>query len=174
MSADRSPSDRAIVINHLMPRQLEVCRTLRAVSERVAIEQWCVIGGMMTEFVLAERGAAPVRATTDGDIVGDVFGNPKVLRSLAQALESIGFELLTSGWEGDIGTRFQNLDSRTFVDLLAPDNSARRRNITTAPGLRALEAPGTDVAFSTATPMTIEFAEEERVTLLVPSLAGAL
>lgn len=128
----------------------------------------------MTEFVLGERGAAPIRATTDGDIVGDVFSHPRVLRVLANTLGELGFEQVPSGWGADIGTRFRHRVSRTFVDLLAPDNSARRRDITTSPGRRALEAPGTDVAFGTATLVTIQFTASEDVTLLVPSLGGAL
>jgi hypothetical protein len=167
-------SPREIELRHLIPRQIEVCRAFASLTQRVPMAQWCVIGGMMTEFVLAERGAAPVRATTDGDLVGDVFTHRRVLRSLAQALADLGFEPVASGWEGEIGTRFRHDDSRTFVDLLAPDNSARRRDITTAPGRRALEAPGTDVAFATASPMTIQFSTTESVTVMVPSLSGAL
>ena len=167
-------SPRDIAVRHLMPRQIEVCRALASLAHRVPIIRWCVIGGMMTEFVLAERGAAPVRATTDGDIVGDVFAHPGVLRGLARALSELGFESVASGWDAEIGTRFRHRESRTFVDLLAPANSARRRDITTAPGRRALEAPGTDVAFATASPMTIRFADLEAVTVMVPSLSGAV
>jgi hypothetical protein len=164
---------RTIRIERLLPGQVEVCRAMAALAKKVPIDQWCVVGGLMTEFVLAERGAAPVRATTDGDIVGDVFAHPKVLRSLAQALADLDFEPVASGWNAEFGTRFRHRESRTFFDLLAPDNSARRRDITTFPGRQALEAPGTDVAFMTATPMTVGFAATESVVVLVPNLSGA-
>ena len=167
MATDRDAL-REITISRLTPRQLEVCRVMISLTRRVPIAQWCVIGGMMTEFVLAERGAVPVRATTDGDIVGDVFAHPKVLRHLAEALVQLGFEPLASGWDAEIGSRFRHCDSRTFLDLLAPDNSARRRDITTASGHRALEAPGTDVTLATSSPMTIRFRDVDAVTVMVP------
>jgi hypothetical protein len=173
MASDHN-SRGEVELRHLIPRQVEVCRVLALLTERVPIAQWCVIGGMMTEFVLADRGAAPVRATTDGDLVGDVFTHRRVLRALAHALTDLGFEPVASGWDAEIGTRFRHRESRTFVDLLAPDHSARRRDITTAPGRRTLEAPGTDVAFVTASPMTIRFTDTEKVTVMVPNLSGAI
>jgi hypothetical protein len=155
--------------------QVEVCRAFAEIGRVVAIDHWCVVGGMMTEFLLLERGRTTLRPTTDGDIVGNVIGNQRVLRALARALQNLGFEPVASGWDSEFGTRFRHSENGVYIDVLAPANSSRRRDISTVNGRKTLEAPGTDVAFSTANPMTIRFSpDDEPLVASVPSLAGAI
>jgi hypothetical protein len=155
--------------------QVDVCRAFAALGRIVPISQWCVVGGMMTEFVLLDRGRTTLRPTTDGDIVGNVIANRRVLRSLTQALQTLGFQPRLTGWEGEFGTRFQHPSTGTFIDLLAPENSARRRDISTVKGRKTLEAPGTDFALVTAQPMTIRFdSEDAPLVASVPTIAGAI
>ena len=173
-AGDGGSQDREATLEQPTRQQIEVCRMFATIATTVPIDQWCVIGGMMTEFVLLERGRTTLRPTTDGDVVGDVFGHAKVLRGLAKCLTDHDYEPVASGWDAEFGTRFKHRLTGTFIDVLAPANSARRRDITTLKGRRALEAPGTDVALETASPMRIRFGVGEVLRVSAPTLAGAL
>ena len=76
---------------------------------------------------------------------------------------------------GQIGTRFWSADTKTFIDVLAPDNSSQRRDLTTVLRRRALEAKGTDYALDTAVAMAVRYTSDRPVLRVrVPTLAGAV
>jgi hypothetical protein len=130
----------------------------------------------MVEILLASRGAAMVRPTGDGDIVGDVVADRRILRKLASGLLEMNFEESPTGWDGDIGVRFRDKMSGAFIDVLTPANSSRLKNVVpTQPNKRSLEAPGTDFALQTATDFSVVYAEgESPLAIRVPSVLGAL
>ena len=130
----------------------------------------------MVEILLASRGAAMIRPTGDGDIVGDVVSDRRVLRKLAGGLLAMNFEASPTGWDGDIGVRFRDRSSGVFIDVLTPANSSRLKNVVaTQPKRRSLEAPGTDFALFTATDFSVTYADgEQPLDIRVPSVLGAL
>jgi hypothetical protein len=163
-----------ITLQHPTQQQVDVCRALQLLGTAVPADRWCVIGGMMTEFLLLERGRSTVRPTTDGDIVGNVVAYSRVLQHLANALVGFGFTPIATGWESEIGARFRHITSGTLIDILAPANSARRRKTTTIDGRHTLEAPGTDIALETARMMRVSFGDGQALTVSVPTLAGGV
>jgi hypothetical protein len=117
-----------------------------------------------------------IRPTQDGDIIGDVVADRSVLRRLARGLVTMGFEELAAGRAGKIGVRFREPESGAFIDILAPEASLRFRKVVPAQSdTRALEAPGTDIAITTASEVSITYAvDEPPVTIRVPSVLGAI
>jgi hypothetical protein len=160
----------------LPAKQVVVLRSLGSLAQVVATTQWCLIGGLMVEILLISRGGVMIRPTEDGDIIGDVVADRSVLRRLARGLVDLGFEELPAGRAGKIGVRFREPESGAFIDILAPEASLRVRKIVPAQsGTRSLEAPGTDVAITTATDVSVVFAlDEPPVTIRVPSVLGAI
>jgi hypothetical protein len=152
-----------------------VYRALGRLSEMVPPQQWCLIGGLMVEVVLAGRGAEMARPTYDGDVIGDVVGHPFALRSLAHALEDQGFVREPTGWDGDFSVRFKSA-SGALIDVLRPSNTSKLRHVLgVTSGRRTLEASGTDFALSTATLITVVYSPDDPpATLRVPSLIGAI
>ena len=117
-----------------------------------------------------------IRPTGDGDIVGDVVADRRVLRKLASGLLEMDFEESPTGWDGDIGVRFRDRSSGVFIDVLTPARSSRLKNVVpTQPNRRSLEAPGTDFALLTATDFSVTYADgEPPLRIRVPSVLGAL
>jgi hypothetical protein len=174
---DSPPPVVNLIGNGPLPaKQVVVLRSLRGLGQVVATAQWCLIGGLMVEILLISRGALMLRPTDDGDIIGDVVADRSVLRKLARGLIDLGFEELPAGRGGKIGVRFQEPTSGAFIDILAPEASLRLRRVAPAQSdKRALEAPGTDVAITTATEVSVTFAADEPpLTIRVPSVLGAI
>lgn len=176
MTAAPIPTMNLIVGGPLPVKQVVVLRSLGRLGQVVPTAQWCLIGGLMVEILLISRGAAMVRPTEDGDIIGDVVADRSVLRRLARGLVAMGFEELAAGRAGKIGVRFREPKSGAFIDILAPEASLRLRKVVTAQSdRRSLEAPGTDVAMKTASDMSVRYAgDEPPATIRVPSLLGAI
>jgi hypothetical protein len=88
----------------------------------------------------------------------------------------MGFEELAAGRGGKLGVRFREPASGAFIDILAPEASLRLRKVVPAQrDTRSLEAPGTDVAISTASEVSVVYTlDEPPVTIRVPSVLGAI
>lgn len=157
-------------------KQEVVLHSLGRLGQVVPTAQWCLIGGLMVEILLISRGASMIRPTEDGDIIGDVVADRSVLRRLASGLVAMGFEELPAGRAGKIGVRFRDPTSGAFIDILAPEASLRLGKVVPAQvDKRSLEAPGTDVAITTASDVTLIYAVgEPAVVIRVPSLLGAI
>ena len=152
---------------------VEILADLGRLGEHVPIERWCLVGGLMVELRLRERGRASVRPTTDGDIVGDVRAQPTVLRAISRSLSIIGYEMQRTGWEADIGVRHKRGDN--FIDVLAPANTDNMSaDISVGARARPLRAPGSDHALATAAPLAISVDGGAPVVVRVPTVAGAL
>jgi hypothetical protein len=174
---EQAATNVSLVAGSPLPsQQMIVLRALKQLGQLVPTSRWCLIGGLMVEILLASRGAAMIRATGDGDIVGDVVADRRVLRKLASGLLEMNFEESPTGWDGDIGVRFRDKSSAAFIDVLTPANSSRLKNVVpTQPNRRSLEAPGTDFALLTATDFLVTYADAEPpLRIRVPSVVGGL
>ena len=96
---------------HPWPNVEELARVLPA-------DQWTLIGGLMTQLHVINRGFGVVRPTNDVDIVLHIETSRGVPSRTAAALESIGYRLITSI---DPRTRTAHRFTRggSHVDLLA-------------------------------------------------------
>jgi hypothetical protein len=174
---EQTATNVSLVARSPLPsQQVTVLRALQQLGQAVPTSRWCLIGGLMVEILLASRGEAMIRPTGDGDIVGDVVADRRVLRKLAGGLLEMNFEESPTGWDGDIGVRFRDRSSGIFIDVLTPANSSRLKNVTpTQPNKRSLEAPGTDFSLLTATDFSVIYADNEPpLDIRVPSVLGAL
>jgi hypothetical protein len=155
--------------------QRTLYRTLSRLTRLAPADDWCVIGGIMTELNLAARHTGPVPLLTqDADIVADVFRHPWSLRTLGHALMSLGYFPVPAGTSLDIASRFHEAASSTHIDLLAPEYSDRRRDLTTVGKRRALTARGADFALETARLVDVRLPDLHSVNIRVPTLAGAI
>lgn len=124
-------------------------RGLANLSRTVPIEKWCLIGGLMVDVLLRQRGRTHLRPTEDGDVVGDVVADRRILRTISLALRDQGFEIEETGLRFDFGVRHRK-EEGVYIDLLAPANSARLKSIwQPKAGLKTLAAPGSDSAMAT-------------------------
>lgn len=157
--------------NWVVSAQYPIYERVAVIAEHVAPSTWCVIGGLMTELVLAERGSVPVRTTTDGDVLGHLAVDPDVMSKIELVLtEQLGMKLCPTG-EG-IACRYQDSgDESLFIDVLVP---SRARAADGTP--KRLAAPGTgDEQFlATLSMRTVTFSEAHApFEARYPSLAGA-
>jgi len=157
----------------VVPAQYPIYERVAVIAEHVAPSTWCVIGGLMTELVLAERGSVPVRTTTDGDVLGHLAVDPDVdvMSKIELVLtEQLGMKLRPTG--EDMACRYQDSeDESLFIDVLVP---SRARAADGTP--KRLAAPGTgDEQFlATLSMRTVTFSEAHApFDARYPSLAGA-
>jgi Nucleotidyl transferase AbiEii toxin, Type IV TA system len=139
-------------------------------AERVP-DGWAIIGGQMVRLRGLVEGSEQPRTSIDIDIVADIRANPRALKSIANALETAGFEPSDAALEADVGHRFIHGD--VIFDILAPDNIGRRADLETVGRATTLEVGGGTYALSRAVPVEIEVAGRRGVVNL-PDLAGAL
>jgi len=105
------------------PTQYPLYERLAAISSRVAPDTWVVIGGLMTEVLLGERGHAPPRTTTDGDVLGHIAVAPNVIEQIESVLiNELGMEARPTGTDKSIICRYQDQHGY-FLDLLVPSRT---------------------------------------------------
>lgn len=105
------------------PTQYPLYERLTAISSRVDPRTWVVIGGLMTEVLLGERGHAPPRTTTDGDVLGHIAIARNVIEQIESVLvDELGMEPQPSGIDKSIICRYRDEDGY-FVDLLVPSRT---------------------------------------------------
>lgn len=163
------------IVDHELTNGLRrVFETLDAIGDNIGRNKWCLIGGLMVETILRERGRSPLRPTDDGNIVGNLASDSGVLRRLSSLLRDSGFSIANTGFD-DVGVRHIH-DDGTIVDLLGTDNSGHIKNAwTPAPGKTTLLAPGSDQAIRTARLVRIQLGVDGTLVILpIPTLAGAL
>lgn len=160
----------------LPAKQVAVLGSLHRLGQIVPASGWCLIGGLMVEILLISRGVTMLRPTDDAYIVGDVVADRSVLRKLAHGLIDLQFEESLTGWDGQVGVRFHDPSAAVFIDILAPANSQRLRNVLPArPNKAMLHAPGTDFAMQTATDFSVVYdAGVPPLAIRVPSVLGAI
>jgi len=152
------------------PTQYPLYERLGAISSRVAPDTWVVIGGLMTEVLLGERGHAPPRTTTDGDVLGHIAVARNVIEQIESVLiNELGMEAQPTGTDKSIICRYRD-DDGYFVDLLVPSR-------TRAAGKDRLGAVGTgDQQFlATISLRTVHYRRgADPLVASFPSIAGAL
>ncbi len=170
-----APDELVYGATEITPQLEQVFRGLANLSTTVPIEKWCLIGGLMVDVLLRQRGRTHLRPTEDGDVVGDVVADRRILRTISLALRDQGFEIEETGLRFDFGVRHRK-EAGVYIDLLAPANSARLKNIwQPRAGLKTLAAPGSDSAMAIAIPITIRVGTpSDALTIRVPTLAGAI
>lgn len=165
----------AVDIRSYTPRsQYPIYERIAAIAAHVAPSTWCVIGGLMTELILAERGLASPRTTSDGDILGHVAVDPQVMEKIEHVLTNVlHMTLKPSGASGAVACRYRDSDDDAlFVDVLVPSRSRAADGIP-----KRLAAPGTgDRQFlNTLEERHVTWSDDaEPFTARYPSLAGAL
>jgi len=105
------------------PTQYPLYERLAAISSRVAPDTWVVIGGLMTEVLLGERGHAPPRTTTDGDVLGHIAVAHDVIEQIESVLTNeLGMKARPTGQDRSIICRYEDADGY-FIDLLVPSRT---------------------------------------------------
>lgn len=157
------------------------------------VDQWTLIGGLMTQMHAINRGVDAVRPTNDIDIVLHIEKTRGVPNATADALERIGYKIkenidprnnvshrFTRGIEhidviasSDTSQRADGLPSSDTVDVVVADHAApsvteqmRNRDMVKIEG-------GTQALRRTAN-YVLEFEESERFAISVPRPFGAL
>ena len=113
-------------------------RLTRQVSDILRGLPWVLIGGQMVAIIEIEHGVSVGRDTADVDTLVDV-------RALSTATEEAAARLLAAGFAPkpeDDGLAYRFSRDGDIVDVLAPDNLGRRRNLTTVPPDETLETIG--------------------------------
>lgn len=118
--------------------EAELWRLTRQVSDILHGLPWVLIGGQMVAIIEIEHGVSVGRATADADTLVDVRALSTVTQEAAARLLAAGF---TPKPEDD-GLAYRFIRDGDIVDVLAPDNLGRRRNLTTVPPDETLETIG--------------------------------
>lgn len=154
-----------------VPAQYPIYERIAAIARGVSPSAWCVIGGLMTELVLAEAHAESPRTTTDGDVLAHLAVDPAVIDKIETVLIDT-LKMRPRPARADIVSRYCDRDDESlFIDVLVP---SRTRSAAATP--RRLAAPGTgDAQFlDTLSLRTVTFSDQhEPFVARYPSLAGA-
>jgi hypothetical protein len=133
---------------------------------------WCLIGGLMVFLYGVEHQQQP-RPTDDADIVVDIQANPAALGEIVRFIKGRGLEpeLAPEG----IQHRFkrESHGAEVVIDVMAPDHSGVRADLTTTPPGRTLEVPGGRRALARATPVWVTVGSRTG-RLLRPDELGAI
>lgn len=132
---------------------------------------WALVGGQMVRLHGLAHGSEQPRASIDADLVADVRADPRILRTITEALTTGGFAPPDAALAVDVGHRFIRED--VIIDILAPDNLGHRANLRTVRRATTLEVGGGTYALSRANCVEIQI-EGRRGVVLLPDLAGAL
>lgn len=154
-----------------VPAQYPIYERVATIARHVSPSAWCVIGGLMTELVLAEAQAESPRTTTDGDLLGHLAVDPAVMDKIESVLiDTLKMKPKPSS-EGIVCRYCDSDDESLFIDVLVP---SRTRSAVTK--FKRLAAPGTgDAQFlNTLSLRTVTFSDQhEQFIAQYPSLAGA-
>ncbi len=152
--------------------QHAIYERLAVISDKVAPSTWCVIGGLMTELVLAERGATSPRTTTDGDIMGHLAVDPDVMAKIESVLiDDLNMTMHPTGDDGVVCRYRDSPDDALFIDVLVPTGTRAANG-----NPKRLDAPGTtDGQFlATLTERRVTWSDNsEPFVARYPSITGA-
>lgn len=105
------------------PTQWPLYERLATISHRIAPDTWVIVGGLMTEVLLGERGHVAPRTTTDGDILGRIAVAPDVIERIETVLrDELGMQARPTGPDRSIVCRYEDADG-VFIDLLVPSRT---------------------------------------------------
>lgn len=134
-------------------------------------DNWCLVGGQMVYLLCQERGLAPARPTTDGDVVLDVRTQPRMLRRFTQALLDEGFQSVGVTPEGHQHRFVRDL---AVIDVLIPQHLGNRATSRRgATGGTTLGSPGAQQAIDRSEPVSVDIDGTVGI-IRRPNMIGAL
>lgn len=164
--------------DQFLGRHAEALAALHRLAQRVPIERWALVGGMMTLIVGRRAGVIDRRSMTtkDADVLVDVITWPDVL---ARAVHELGVEqgmTLADPIDSLAPGRAARCTFNTWsvsIDILCPDGTPDEHLVVGQ--LRSLAIPGGRIALETARTVALHFSDDyPDVVLRVPSRQGAL
>jgi hypothetical protein len=164
------------IASDLLPRHAQALRALAAVSNRVSVENWALVGGLMVLVLSREAGSSGARseATRDADVVIDVVARPTAVGEVAQELTSQGFTLTDAIGSGDAAARCSFTFGAAQVDLLCSDE-ATDDQLVVDDGVRSIAMPGGRTALRHARLVSVRYSDEyPDATIQVPTLLGGV
>ncbi len=130
---------------------------------------WVLVGGQMTMLHCYENDWPPVRATTDGDIVVDVWAQRDALQRTHHLLAERAFALEPT--TDDRAYRFRR--DHVLIDVLVPEGTDRQRRRPAVGAREGLQVDGANLALTLAERVPVVLAGR-RGHVRRPNLLGAL
>lgn len=142
-----------IELPSLFPDQEAAWHALFEVYDRYP-HHWTLVGGQAVFLHAIDRGAPPVRPTTDADAGLDVRLRPNVLREFTQVLVGLGFDL-----DGESGAGHHHRWSRdsATIDVMIPRFTGERLEARRgAKGGTTIAAPGLQQALEKSSVVQVQ------------------
>lgn len=109
---------------------------------------WTLIGGQMVLLHALEHQQTPPQVSQDGDVVVNIRAAPNGLKKMIEVLENWSFSLEGISAE-NVGHRYVRSPANASgsgkmitIDILAPEGTGERTDLTTGPSAHTVRVPG--------------------------------
>jgi hypothetical protein len=151
---------------------LELWQTIFDLCDRLAPDEWVLVGGQMVMAHGLAAGRAVPRVSRDIDVMANLITSGDALHRCVHTVRGLGFEGQPS-MDGRSLHRFARPADELVIDVLAPDHAPPKRRLTTVPPRMTIAVEGGRQAMTRA--VVFDASLGERSTLVpVPSVLGAL
>jgi hypothetical protein len=141
------------------------------ISQNLNPDSWMLIGGLMVQ-AHALLGNAEIRATTDVDLLIDVFADTSYIDSAISSLQGIGFDIKVPGLR--LAPFHRMTRGNQIVDVLVADHLPSGKQKAARIGyLKLMETVGGAQALQRRMRVAIEH-EGYRASFTMPDILGAL